>query len=375
MAKVCLNIYKRKDGRYEGRYKKGRIGKKLVYGYVYSRLKAEVIRLLMEKQSEYPYMMRSAKRKIRKRMTFSVWLSLWLETIKKPELKPTSYAVYERQIRKYLLPMIGEFSLEEFCDQELIAFTELLRKKEVSESTVFSVCRLLRSSLMEAREQGYVEKLPGRRVWPKAVPNKEARCLEEREREAILKEAAQKKRYEITAALCTGLRLGEITGLKWKDVDLQKGVLQVERAVQRIEAPKEKERTKLGILSPKSKAAQREIPIVPPLAAVFKEMWESSRKCSGDYVFATKKHPERPMDPRNIQRRFEKVCKSACVEEAHFHTLRHTFATICMETGFDVETLRYLMGHSSSKITLDCYAHSTKKHRREIMQRKFHIAV
>lgn len=373
MAKVCLNIYKRQDGRYEGRYKKGRIGKKLVYGYVYSRVKTEIIKLLMEKQSEYPHMIGCpGRKKRRKKMIFAVWLPLWLETIKKPELKPSSFAVYERQIRKYLLPMIGEFSLAEFCDQELLMYTELLRKKGISESTVFSVCRLLKSALTEAKDQGYVEKLPGKRIWPKTAAKKEARCLEEGERAAVMEEAARKRQYEITAALCTGLRLGEIAGLKWEDVDLQKKVLKVERTVQRMEAPQEKGRTKLGILSPKSQASRREIPVVPPLAAVLKEMWETSRKCSGDYVFTTKKYPERPMDPRNIQRRFEKVCKSIHIEEAHFHTLRHTFATICMEMGFDVETLRYLMGHSSARITLDFYTHSTKKHRREMMLKKFH---
>lgn len=383
MGKVCLNIYKRKDGRYEGRYKKGRKEKKLIYGYVYAKTKAEAARKLLEKQREYGEVF--AKAASGRRMTLGLWLSIWMNTIKEPELKQSSYAVYERQIRLYLAPLLGYLALTEIKNQDILGFCNRLREKGLAGSTIISICRLLRCALREAREQGLIGKLPGKRVWPKNGSREEARYLEERERSAVLRKAAERDHFEIMTALCTGLRLGEIAGLQWKDIDMEKGSLRVRQAVQRVaEKPEQGEReakksgtqkTRLAALTPKSQAAEREIPLVPELHAVLKRMWEKRGKQLEDYVFCAEAHPERPMDPRNIQRRFEKICSSTGIKNAHFHTLRHTFATICMERGFDVETVRYLMGHSTARITLDCYAHCTRRHRKEVMQKKFRIAM
>ena len=371
--KAGLNIYKRKDGRYEGRFKKGRDGKKLIYGYVYSRIKAVVVARLLEKQQEYAHCLERTL----SGMTLESWLHLWLETIKGPEIKPSSYAVYERQIRLYLIPLLGGLALSEVEDARVLRFISELRLKNLSESTITGICRLLRCSLRDALEQGLINVLPKRRVWPRQEKKKEARCLEEKEQKALLKEAAGRNGHEITAALATGMRLGEISGLKWGDIDFRRNTLHVHRTVQRISSISEdgKTRTKLAAMPPKSSASEREIPLVPHLKAVLKDLWEESRKVPEDYVFSAKDNPARPLDPRSIQRRFQSICKSAGIENAHFHTLRHTFATICMEKGFDIETLRCLLGHSSSRITLDCYAHSTLKHRKEIMEKKFRLAV
>lgn len=375
MGKVGLNIYKRKDGRYEGRYKKGRNRNRLIYGYVYSRTKKDAVRKLLEKQQEYGFF---AEKMSSGALTVGNWLGLWFGTVKGPELKESSYAVYAGQIKRYLIPILGEILLSDLSDNHIRRFIETLRKKKLSESTVLSISRLLHSALKEALEQGHIRKLPGKHVWPKAVKKEEARCLEEKERKALLKEAEKRKYVEITAALYTGLRLGEIVGLQWRDVDFAKKTIKVSRTVQRIAAGQQKtgsHRTRLAVLSPKSRTSERELPMRPEVTAILKELRAEGRKKPEDYVFAPGKHPERPADPRGIQRRFKRVCESVGVKNAHFHTLRHTFATICMESGFDVETLRYLLGHSSARITLECYAHSTKKHRREMMQRKFRIAV
>lgn len=374
MGKIGLNIYKRKDGRYEGRYKKGRSHNKLIYGYVYAKTKKDAVRKLLEKQQEYLF----AETMTSGGMTVGSWLGLWFGTIKGPELKESSYAVYAGQIKRHLVPVLGEILLNDISDRHIRWLTENLKRRKLSESTIINISRLLHSALNEAFEQGHIRKLPGKRVWPKTTEKKEARCLEEKERKAILKETEKRKYGEITAALYTGLRLGEIAGLKWKDVDFESETLKVNRTVQRIPESLSGpgvHRTRLAVLSPKSRTSVRELPLRPEVTRMLKELRDQGFKSPENYVFSPGNHPERPIDPRCIQRRFERVCERAGVKNAHFHTLRHTFATICMESGFDVETLRYLLGHSSARITLDCYAHSTKKHRREMMQRKFKIAV
>lgn len=117
--KVGLNIYKRKDGRYERRYKKGRNGKKLIYGYVYSRIKAAAVAKLLKKQQEYAHCLELAV----SGMLLGSWLSLRLKTIKGPEIKPSRYVVYERQIRLYLNPMLGSLSLSEIGDSQILALS------------------------------------------------------------------------------------------------------------------------------------------------------------------------------------------------------------------------------------------------------------
>ena len=371
--KVGLNIYKRKDGRYEGRYKKGRNGKKLIYGYVYSRTKAVVVEKLLEKQWEYANFLEQAV----SGMFLVTWLQVWLESRKGPAVKPSSYAVYERQIRLYMTPLIGGLALSEIGDAQIFGFISELRLKKLSESTITGICRILRCALREAFEQGLIKAMPKKHVWPKQEKRKEARCLEEKEQKALLKAATARNEHEITVALATGIRLGEAAGLKWKDIDFGMGTLHVCRTIQRLPGRSEdgKASTKLTALSPKSSASEREIPLVPRLKSILKELWEKSRQNPEDYVFSAKQSPERPLDPRSIQRRFQRICAAAGIENAHFHTLRHTFATICMEKGFDIESLRCLLGHSSAQITLDCYAHSTMKHRKEIMRKKFRLAV
>lgn len=380
MAKVCPNVYKRKDGRFEGRYKKGRDGKKLIYGYVYGRTKKKVYEKLTKKELEYAGYEDNNSAAVG--LSIGGWLYSWLHTVKEAELKSSSCVVYERQIKLHLIPVLGTVPLQEFKEKDVRRLLEKLKEKELSESTVLSICRLLRSALTEARDEGLIEKLPGKRVWPKPVKREEARCLEKKERTGLLMQAKKRNQMEIAVAMYTGLRLGETAGLKWKDVDFENGFIRVRRTIQRVPERAVQNlcllslhRTRLAVLPPKSRSSKREIPMVKSLADILKELWEKSRKNPEDYIFFGKNHPERPMDPRNLQRRFEKACKAAGIENAHFHTLRHTFAAVCMEAGFDVESIRCLLGHSSARITLDCYAHSTKNHRKEIMQKKFRIAV
>lgn len=389
MAKECLNVYKRKDGRYEGRYKKGRDeNHKLIFGSVYASRKKDAVRKLLEKQREYANYEENTlcrgkrpeecPRPQKKGLRLKEWLAGWME-LKALEVKRTSYVVYVRQVRNHILPELGELALEEIDAQTIGRFLEQLQRKGLAGSTIHGICRLLRCALSEAREQGLVESIPARRTWPRAAKRKEARHLALRERKAVVTEAGKREFYEIMAALYTGMRIGEVAGLKWKDIDLKNGTLKVARTLQRVPVrrtagdKKEGLKTCLDVFAPKSQASIREIPIAAPLRELLKKLWEGSRKREEDYVFAAKKHPERPLDPRTFQRRFAKVCKAAHVEAAHFHTLRHTFATVCMENGFDVEALRYLMGHSTARITYEWYGHSTPEHRERLMNHKFRL--
>lgn len=392
MAKVGLNVCKRPDGRYEGRYKKGRDEhNKLVYGSVYARTKKEAVKKVMEKQREHEDYenvricradgSRTITRPEKKGCKLGDWLTVWLAR-KLREVKETSYGVYETRIRKHIRPALGEVLMEEMDEDKLWEFVKKLKEKGLAPGTVHAVCSLLHSVLLDAREKGMVSAIPEKLFWPKKERAQEARHLQPKERTSILEEAMRRECYEVAAALYTGMRIGEIAGLQWRDIDFQKGSLKVQRTVQRVpvrgegarQSKKRPARTRLAVLAPKSQASVRELPITPAFLVVLKLMWERSRKNPEDYVFATKKHPERPADPRTFQRKFKRLCMVTGVKDAHFHTLRHTFATVCLESGFDMESLRSLMGHSSIKITLQYYGHSTVEHRERLMKEYYRLA-
>ena len=152
-----------------------------------------------------------------------------------------------------------------------------------------------------------------------------------------------------------GLRIGEVCGLRWDDIDLHKGTLTIRKTVQRIY---ENRKTKIYIGSPKSKCSERIIPIPGFLLPILKEY----KRC--EYVLSG---CEKVVEPRTLQYRFKTLLKKAKIPSVTFHSLRHSFATNCIKLGFDVKTLSEILGHSSVEITLNRYVHSSMDRKRACM--------
>lgn len=190
-------------------------------------------------------------------------------------------------------------------------------------------------------------------------------------------EKALKEKKDLTAlfAMYTGLRLGEICGLKWSDIDWENGTATVCRTVQRLKQTspdgimtQKRGKTCLTVGSPKSYSSCRTIPVPAFLLKRLEEQIERKTDCERDlgYVFGVEM---RAADPRTVQRRFEQIIKSLGIAGVHFHTLRHSYATRLFEMGVDVKTISQLLGHSSSKMTLDCYVHSLLDRQRSAIAR------
>ena len=161
---------------------------------------------------------------------------------------------------------------------------------------------------------------------------------------------------EVLLCLYTGLRLGELCALRWEDIDFEGKTLTVNRTVQRIAVPGHMTKTILLETPPKSESSKRTIPLTPELLQILSQF-----KGKNPYVFGG----EKPLDPRTMQYRFKKILKEAGIESRTFHTLRHTFATNCVENGTDVKALSELLGHSDVKITLNRYVHPTMDSKRK----------
>lgn len=342
MARRGENIYKRKDGRYEGRYiKYYDISGKAVYGYVYSRSYLEVKELLAKYKTEKTT--RQGKSSL-----LSEWLKCWLKS--QVTLKPTTKLIYKSHIHNYINPNLGKIPLKKLNGDILQGFINNLN---LSASTVKNIFSILKSALSSAEDNGLILN-----IWDKVkVPKKEKSIVQ------VLTVSEQKKLksvlispFDIGIWIClyAGLRIGEVCALKWTDINFETSTLTVNGTQARTENGVE-------IIAPKSKSSKREIPIPSILLSKLKEIPQTC-----EYVLSKN---GKSVDIRTYRRHFKKHLQKADLPDIKYHALRHTFSTRALEVGIDYKTLSEILGHSSVGITLDLYAHSLKEHKRNEMNK------
>lgn len=340
MAKRGENIYLRKDGRYEGRYIKGRKEDgQALFGYVYAHKYAEVKQRLMEFKVKIPPPSPACRRS-----SVKEWLEYWLETLTKPYIRETTHTTYESQIRTHIIPALGDAALGGLTKTMVQEFANGLARK-MSAGMTNNIVRLLVSALRAAHGAGMIDNDPCKGV--RRMPNKAKtpRVLTITEQKKLERIAMEKERIEYLLCLYTGLRVGELCALRWEDVDVENNMIFVRGALKRVKNGK---RTRVIEDMPKTQDSVREIPVPAFVMAYLKRIRRESGR-----IFA--------VDVRTMQHRLCRLSKKAGMKGVHMHTLRHTFATRCLEVGVGVETLSGLLGHSSPKVTLTYYAHCTRE--------------
>ena len=358
MARHGENIYKRKDGRYEGRYVIGKtLSGRTRFGYVYGRQYAEVKRALILKKAE-----RAAKSAHSSDAgTVADWMLVWMEEEMLGSVKPSSYQTYQNLLKKHVLPAFGRMRLGAVEPALVRAWIRGMEDSGLAHGTVKAAYRLFAAAMKAAWEDGAISKNPCRKIRLQRAEREEQRVLTRREQDLLKKSASGARELPILLSLYTGLRLGEICALKWSDVDWERETIAVRRTVQRIVQGK---RTVLMLGAPKSARSQRVIPIP---AFLMERLRAAIGDCSGSgFIFGS---GMLPAEPRTIQRRFKRLAQRLGIQNAHFHTLRHSFATRLLEIGVDVKTVSVLLGHESAKTTLDCYAHSMTERQRSAVMR------
>lgn len=148
--------------------------------------------------------------------------------------------------------------------------------------------------------------------------------------------------------------------MQWEDIDFEKRIITVRKTIQRIQVKNEKTKTRLIITEPKSSNSVRDIPIPDYLIKLLYKYINSDKI----YVLSG---TEKTVEPRTMQYRFAKVLKNSDLPSVHYNSLRHLFATNCIELGFDIKTLSEILGHNSVEITLNCYVHSSMERKRACM--------
>lgn len=356
------SIYKRKDGRYEGRYVIGRNANGTTkFGYIYGRHYSAVRqKLLLKKASLTPNQGHLAFSSI----TLNGWIEKWMETELKACVKTSSYQTYLRQYRKHIQPHIGAMNIARITVADIHGFLSLLFEKELSCATVKAIFRLLNAAMRHAVEKEIICRNPCKKIRIQPSPAFEERVLSDKEQEKLRASADSQQLYALLS-LYTGMRLGEICALKWSDIDWISGALCVQRTVQRISDDKKAQgnKTFLSISAPKSLRSHRVLPIPAFLLDMLRNLFAQS---STAYVFGSNASAA---EPRTLQRRFQRWMLRLGLAGVHFHTLRHSFATRLLELGVDVKTVSTLLGHSSAKTTMDVYMHSFPARQRSAVEK------
>ena len=352
------NIYKRKDGRWEGRYKvgykpDGKTKYSSIYGRSYAQVRAALNQKRLHMQTEAPACC----------MEFREIVEIWLAGIKNT-VKESTYANYLMKTDKHILPHLGAIRYDKLTVNILNNFVAKKLSEGLSAKYVSDIAILIKSAAKFAcRQYGYTDKTEYM-ILPKKEKLPEKRLLSNSEQQVLtmgLLKNLNACNAGILLSAATGMRIGELCALKWADFDFDKSTVTVRHTMQRIRNTDSASATKVIVTSPKSSTSLREIPIPEFLRSAL----ESMKTDSNSFVLTG---TNRYVEPRTMQYRFKSVLKKLNLPQVNFHSLRHMFATKCVSLGVDVKTLSEILGHSSVKITLDRYVHSSIDRKRSCMK-------
>ena len=356
MEKTDITITKRKDGRYVGKFiaeyaDNGKAQYHYVYGKTYEEAENKV---LIGREIATRFL---SGRYITVSNVYVEWLNAVVNRVKESTL-----ANYRNKFEKHILPEFGDIPCADLTAGRINAFINKKLADGLSASYVRDIFTVFKTMLKYAQEE-YGFRLSLKNVVLPKAERKQVEKISDTEQKRLvsyLKANMSLTAFGILLSLFMGLRIGEICGLKWEDVDFRNKILHIRRTVQRISSANGNRKTKIVISAPKSATSFREIAI-PDMLMEYFEMFRDEADhfiLSGTY---------KPVEPRTIQYRYKKILQSAEVENYNYHKLRHTFATNSAEKGFNVKALSAVLGHSSVTLTLNRYIHPDRTYERRLM--------
>lgn len=367
MPKKGENIYKRKDGRWEGRYIKSRTESgKIIYGYVYARSYRETKEKQKAKIASYTSQIANKNEHV-----FSNIASEWFESIKL-HTKTSTQNKYHNMLTNYILPEYGNQPFStityEFIEAHCKFLLESGGKKGngLSPKTVSDVLAIIRNISKFAIRKGIYVANDANAVQIRQ-DIKPMRVLNKAEQSQLCEYILKKPEacsIGILVCMFTGLRIGEICALRWEDISFSDQSIYIHHTLQRIQMRRgHGAKTEVVVTTPKSSCSIRKIPLPDEIL----EILVLNKKASSGYVLTNDEY--KFIEPRTMQNKFKKILKAVGIENANFHALRHTFATRCVELGFDVKSLSEILGHATVNITMNRYVHPTYEMKKKNMQK------
>ena len=357
MPKRGDKVYKRKDGLWEARFVKeiGEDGRKK-YGSVYAHSCSEA---KQKRQAAMDSIILYGTAATPRTITVGRLVAEWLD-VNRGRVKPSTYGRYDGYFRNYIGRRLGARSASSVGAVGIGAFAAWLLESGLSRVSVNSILIFLHSCFKYGHRQ-YGLPMPEFIYFTRERRETCALSTVEQERlEAYLVEDVDLYKFGVLLTLYTGLRVGELCALRWRDVE--GGSITVRGTMQRLGDGKGSSRVVVG--SPKTKTSARTIPL-PRFISEYLDLFSVGRM-PDDFVLGSDER--KVVEPRFMQNKFKKYIAAVGIEGATFHTLRHSFATRCVDTyGFDVKTLSEILGHSSVEITLNLYVHSSMDRKRDQM--------
>ena len=359
-------VRKREDGRWEGRIVVGhKKNGDPIHRYVLARTQKELIVKLHNCIEMY----RDADLTEDSNMTLGEWLDRWINEYMIFTIRESTLDSYKAMIKNQIKPYLGDRPLSALTTQELQKFYNTVKKKgrvnpdklhgtELADSMVRGIHMMLHEALDMAVRLRLIVKNPtvGTTIPKNNYPPKQ--ILNDEQLDRFMKRIRQDELWYdfFYTELTTGLRRGEICGLKWEDFDAENGKLKVRRSVAKRKGGG------LNIGETKTETGTRTI-VLPP--SLLKTLVAYKETVDSEWMFPSPTDNGRPRNPSSVRKRLQLILERAGCKKVRFHDLRHTFATMALEHGMDVKTLSATIGHVSSATTLDIYSHITDTMQRQ----------
>ena len=353
-------VRKRNDGRWEGRIVVGhKEDGKPIFRYVLAQTQKELTKKLHAKILEY----RGVELSEDSSMTLTEWLEKWLTEYKENELRPRTLEKYRRAVECYINPRLGDKKISFITTNDVQKMYVDIKENgrisgvdkcgtSLSDSVVRAVHMILHQALDTAVKQRLISRNPTKGT---TIPKKSRGELQVLNKEQLDRFLAEVDKDDIWrdffyTELTTGLRRGEICGLKWCDFDEKHGTLSICRNATA------KKGGGVSIGETKTDTGNRLI-YLPD--SIIKMLKKRKKKALTEWIFPNPYRPEDPMLPNSAYQKLKKILKKAELPNIRFHDLRHTFATHALTSGVDAKTLSKILGHTNASFTLDTYTHVT----------------
>ena len=323
-----------------------------------------------------------------KSLKFSEFTEIWKRDYGSKELAPSTYKRYCRMLETRLLPYFGHFYINKIKPTDIMKFYDLLEKdtqlvrkkgnngsktkKPLSGKTILEHHRLLRAMLHKAVYWQLIVANPAERVQPPKARKPKRKSYDDEQTKILLENlellSSEDTKYKVAIILTvfTGVRLGELMGLEWQDVDFKNGIISINRSSQYL--------SDMGVFTkvPKTESSIREIAIPEFIISLLEEykLWYEEQKSiygelwtNSDRLFV--QSDGKPMHPSTISKWFVKYVGQIGLPVIHFHGLRHTNASLLVAQNIDIAVISARLGHAQISTTLDFYVHPLLSHNRK----------
>ena len=353
-------VRKRDDGRWEGRIVVGhKENGDSIFRYLYADTQKELTAKLHQNIQAY----RGVELTEASKLTLAEWLDRWLDERMAGTIRSRTLEGYRRNINSHVKPYLGQKQLTKIRPADLKNLYALLQERGkiakgrgygsgLAPVTVRGIHTILHHALKAAAEEGLLPSNPADQVTPPRISSRPKGILNNEQLDTLMTAIRQDELWHdfFYTELTTGLRRGELCGLKWEDFDSEAGTLKICRTV----LPQKGGGLMEG--DPKTYAGKRTILLPHSTAQLLRER---KRTALTEWIFPDLLRPENPTHPGSAYRQLKKLLSEAGLPDIRFHDLRHTFATHALAGGVDAKTLSGILGHTKASFTLDTYAHVT----------------